>query len=90
MTNSRRGSAVTRLLGRLKVVHRDGLVEFELRSPAEMKKRGAKVLLHIENLGEIPLLEDGTVIVITAVQARFERTNEATEDVPVDRRGNRS
>ena len=29
------GSAVTRLLGRLRVVHRQGLIEFELRSTSE-------------------------------------------------------
>lgn len=81
------GTAVTRMLGRLKVLHKHGVVEFELRSATEMKKRGAKVMLHIENLGEIPMLEDGTVIVITAVQARFERTN---EDVHNRERGDRS
>ena len=63
MTNYRGGGKlVTRLLGRLIVYHGDGIVEFEIRSESEIEKRGMKVVLRIDGLGDIPRLFDGNVI----------------------------
>jgi len=65
MTNYRGGGKlVTRLLGRLVVYHGDGIVEFEIRNESEIEKRGMKVILRIDGLGDIPRLFDGNVIQI--------------------------
>lgn len=76
---------VTRFLGRLKVNHGAGHIEFELRSPAEIEKRGARILLHIDGLGDIPRFEDGMVIHIKA--SDFEFVKEEDGEVSDDRRG---
>ena len=86
------GTAVTRLLGRLKILHSQGVIEFELRSPHAIGKLGARRILRIEGLGYIPQLEDGTTINIdyqpfgNAI-VKFEKTDENIEEILADRRG---
>lgn len=59
-----KGNLITRLLGRLEVIHGKGVIEFRLRSPIEIEKRGVRTVLRIEGLGDIPRLEDGMTILI--------------------------
>jgi hypothetical protein len=89
------GHLVTRLLGRLKVNHGDGVIEFEIRNPTEIRRRGARRLLRITGLGDIPRLQDGVTIDIDALFAgnvvvRYEKTDEDISEVLADRRDNRT
>lgn len=86
------GFLITKLLGRLKVSHGDGSIEFELRNPKEIEKRGAKVLVKIEGLGTIPRFEDGMVIRLNLDQGSNVRftTEEEDAQIPHARRGDLS
>lgn len=64
------GQLVTRLLGRMKILHRDGVIEFEIRNPREVTKRGTNLILKIEGLGKIPFLDGGRTIQVDANEAK--------------------
>ena len=77
-----KGQLVTRLLGRLKVLHGSGVIEFEIRNPKEIEKRGARIIFRVEGLGEIPFLSEGTTIQVDANEgaARFVKSEEIHPD----------
>lgn len=86
-----KGQLVTRLLGRLKILHGSGTIEFEIRNPDEIRKRGVKTILRIEGLGEIPYIADGMSINIDAlyqgnINASFRKTDEDISEILTDRR----
>lgn len=79
MTDNK-GQLVTRLLGRLKILHGSGVVEFEIRNPKEIEKRGARIIFKAEGLGEIPFLAEGTVIRIDNGEVEFVKVDEVHSD----------
>lgn len=54
-----KGKLITRLLGRLEIFHGDGVIEFRLRSPEQIRKRKVTTVLRITGLDAIPRIEDG-------------------------------
>lgn len=86
-----KGQLVTRLLGRLKILHRSGTIEFEIRNPDEIRKRGVRTILTIKGLGEIPYITDGISINIDAlyqgnIDTSFRKTDEDITEILTDRR----
>jgi hypothetical protein len=62
---------VTRLLGRLVINHGYGHIEFELRNPREIEKRGTKTIIRIVNTGDLPFLSDGRSFEFDCVTGKF-------------------
>lgn len=91
MSEEHKGQLVTRLLGRLKILHRSGTIEFEIRNPDEIRKRGVRTILRIKGLGEIPYITDGISINIDTIyqgniDKSFRKTDENITEILADRR----
>jgi hypothetical protein len=84
------GKLVTRLLGRLEIMHGDGVIEFRLRSDNEIDKRKVVTVLRVEGLGDVPRIEDGTAVHVDVAKGLVSFAKEAYEvhsGRPGDRKG---
>ena len=73
MANNYKGNGrlTTRLNGRLEIYHGDGIIEFRLRSPDAIRKRGVTTVLRIEGMPEIPRIEEGKMISVDLMAGKI-------------------
>lgn len=73
--------SVTRLNGQLTIFHKEGRIEFKLRSDKQILRRGTDTILTIENAGLLPQLDSGKEFYINLLVTGLDVIN-AQREIP--------